>query len=80
MDKNVDNILKSIKSLPKEDQIRILYFLEQEQVKKELSPQKEKEVISFMSEKTDELERWNKEIDDLLKKTKQFFNELDKTI
>lgn len=38
---------------------------------KKLSNKKQKEIIAFISERTKELEKWNKDIDELLKKVKK---------
>ena len=76
MDNNLDNIMNSIDQLSTGDKIKILYFLQEEQKKK---PTQE-EIITFVSERTKELENWNKDVDKLLKETRQFFNELDRTI
>ena len=77
MDKDLDNILKSIKSLSKEEQVRVLYFLQEEQMKN-LSP-KEQEIVSFMSEHIKKLETWNMEVKKLLQKNKEFFDELKRS-
>ena len=43
---------------------------------KHISKEKEEEIIAFMNKNMKELEKWNKEVDELLKKSKEFFEEL----
>lgn len=72
MDKNIDNILDSIKQLSTGDKLKIFYLLQEEQKKK---PTQE-EISAFVSERTKELENWNKDIDKWLEESRKFFNEL----
>ena len=72
MDNNLDNILNSIKQLSTGDKFKILYLLQEEQKKK---PTQE-EIITFVSERTKELEKWNTDIDEWLEESRKFFNEL----
>ena len=72
MDKNLDNILDSIKQLSTGDKLKIFYLLQEEQKKKPTQG----EVIAFVSGRTKELEQWNKDIDKWLEESRKFFNEL----
>lgn len=72
MDNNLNNILNSIKQLSAGDKIKILYLLQEEQKKKPT----QQEIITFVSERTKELKRWNKDIDEWLEESRKFFNEL----
>ncbi len=76
MNNDFDNIVKSIKQLSTGDKLKILYLLNEEQNKKPT----EDEIITFVSQRTQELEKWNEDVDELLRETRQFFNELDKTV
>ena len=78
MDKNLDNILQSIKSLSPEDANEIIYFLLERNKTYNLT-QKEKEIVSFMTEKSKEFEKWNKEVKELLIANREFFNELKRS-
>ena len=78
MDKNLDNILQSIKSLSPEDANEIIYFLLERNKTYNLT-QKEKETVSFMTEKSKEFEKWNKEVKELLIANREFFNELKRS-
>ena len=72
MDNNLDNIMNSINQLSTGDKIKILYLLQEEQKKKPTQD----EIIAFVSERTKELEKWNKDIDGWLEESRKFFNEL----
>lgn len=76
MDKNLDDILHSIKQLSTGDKLKIFYLLQEEQKKKPT----EEEIASFFSEETKKLEKWNQEVDELLKETRKFFDELNTTV
>ena len=78
MDKNLDDILQSIKSLSPEDANKIIYFLLERNKTYNLT-QKEKEIVSFMTEKSKEFEKWNKEVKELLIANREFFNELKRS-
>ena len=78
MDKNLDNIMNTLKQLSGEDKTRILFFLEQER-QKNLTP-KEQKIVSYFTEETKKLEKWNQEVDELLKDTRKFFDELNTTV
>ena len=72
MDNNLGNIINSINQLSTGDKIKILYLLQEQQKKK---PTQE-EIITFVSERTKELEKWNKDIDEWLEESRKFFDEL----
>lgn len=76
MDKNLDNIINSIKQLSTGDKLKIFYLLQEEQRKKPTGG----EIASFFSEETKKLEKWNQEVDELLKETRKFFDELNTTV
>ena len=73
MESHIDKLLHSIKSLPLEDKVKILYFLELETFE---SKPGEKEIVPFLSKSSDNLEKWNQEVKELLKENKKFFDEL----
>ena len=78
MDKNLDNILQSIKSLSPEDTNKIIYFL-LEQNKANNLTEKEKEITTFVNENANKLDKCSKEIKELLLESKRFIDELKRS-
>ena len=75
MDKNLDNILNTISQLSTGDKLKIFYLLKEEQ-KKKPTPE---ETALFFSEETKKLEKWSKEVKELLAESRKFIDEIKKS-
>lgn len=76
MEPDINNLMQQINQLPQADKSKLLTFL---LYQSSAIPQKDKEIIEFMTASSERLKKWSEETDEVIKETEDFIDELKRS-
>ncbi len=76
MEQDLNNIMQSISKLPQTEKSKLLTYLIYQSSN---IPEKDKEIIEYMTASSERLKNWMESTDNLIEKMDNFFNDLKKS-